>query len=108
MARDPNEFAYGFTPPERTPITECAWCGLPLYSEEEIRTYSNDEICPACEKLAYKGDTALDYIVHLFRQGEIGSLESFFKDMKGCDWLEGFGESVRTYFGEDYDKWVKF
>ena len=90
------------------PIQFCTWCGMPLYDEAEVKVYANDEICETCEKLAYKGSTAVDYIVHLLKDGEVGSVISFFKDNRFDDWTEPFGEHVRTYFDEDYDKWVKF
>lgn len=104
--RMPGEFYYGFEPPEPVPVGKCAWCGEPVYNMDHI--YNYEVICPECEKYAYKGSTALDYIIYLFKEKRYGSLESFFKDMKGCDWLESFGESVRTYFSEDFDLWVKF
>lgn len=92
----------------KRPIQLCAWCGMPLYDEAEIKTYANDEICEVCEKLAYKGSTAVDYIVHLLKDGEVGSVISFFQDNRLDDWTEAFGAFVRFYFMEDYDKWVKF
>ena len=88
------------------PIGECAWCGQPIYNEDHI--YDCDVICPECDVYAYKGSTAVDYIVHLLKDGEVGSVISFFKDNRFDDWTEGFGEHIRTYFAEDYDKWVKF
>ena len=112
MARDPNEFAYGLEPSEITPVAVCKWCGQPIYTEKEIRDYDGDTICKDCEDFAYSGEASRGYILHLFgnkpEQMEWGSLKSFFMDMYGVEWLEKFGESVRFYFGEDYDRWIKF
>lgn len=105
MARDPNEFAYGFEPKEPEPIGECAWCGQPIYNEDHV--YDCDVICPECEGIAYKGSTAVDYLIHLIDEGEVGSVKSFLMDNRICEWTEPMGAYVRCYFWEDYDKWVK-
>ena len=88
------------------PIGECAWCGKPIYNTDHM--YDLDVICPECDGYAYKGSTAVDYIIHLLKEGQVGSVVSFLQDNRLDDWTEGFGAFVRFYFMEDYDKWVKF
>ena len=105
--RMPGENYYGFDPPEEPdPIGECAWCGKPIYNEDYI--YDFDVICPECEEYAYRGATAVDYIIHLLKDGQVGSVRAFLEDNRCSDWTEPFGAFVRCYFEEDYDKWVKF
>ena len=88
------------------PIGTCAWCGKPIYNTDHM--YDLDVICPECDEVAYKGSTAVDYIIHLLKDGQVGSVISFLKDNRLDDWAEAFGEYVRTYFSEEYDKWIKF
>lgn len=107
MAKAPDEFYYGFEPPPGPkPIGTCKWCSRDIYNEDHI--FDGDVLCPECEKVAYKGSTAVDFIIDLLKSGQVGSVVSFLQDNRLDDWTEGFGEYVRHYFEEEYSKWIKF
>ena len=107
MAKAPDEFHYGFEPPPGPkPIGSCKWCGRDIYNEDHI--YDTDVICPECDEFAYKGSTAVDFLIYLLKEGQVGSVRSFLEDNRLDDWTEPMGAYVRCYFMEDYDKWVKF
>lgn len=107
MAKAPDEFYYGIEPPPGPkPIGTCKWCGRDIYNEDHI--FDCDVLCPECEEMAYKGSTAVDFIIELLKDGQVGSVVSFLQDNRLDDWTEGFGEYVRHYFEEDYSKWIKF
>lgn len=93
-----------YTKPDE--VIECAWCGLTIPDDDHI--YGGDVVCKGCYELAHKGSTAIDYLVDLLKSGQVGSVESFLRDLKNIDVIEELGEWIRGYFGEDYEKWVKF
>ena len=84
----------------------CKWCGLPLANDDYV--YGGDIVCKGCYEMANRGSTAIDYLIHLLKDGQLGSVHSFLQDLKNIDEIEEIGAWIRGYFDEDYEKWVKF
>lgn len=94
MARMPDEFYYGFEPPEPEPVGECFYCGEEVYSDD--CTINGELSCMSCRELFDSDKLVMD-----FAQTYQGSWMWFLREHYDQPWAEQMIQAAREYFYED-------